>query len=132
MTGRILDLNPTSSLNLAIVTDETKIPEPARRTTKEVVGRIDDLDQQSMKMVSVGKHKVALIRTSSGVHALDNACPHQGYGLVTGALDDGTITCQWHNWKFDVATGQCLIGEEDVPCHRVTIDQGEIERIRFD
>ncbi|RZV42359.1 MAG: hypothetical protein EX269_14975, partial [Acidimicrobiales bacterium] len=64
---------------------------------------------------------------ASGVHALDNACPHEGYGLVTGALDGELVTCQWHNWKFDAATGQCLMGEEDVACHQVAIaEDGDI------
>lgn len=101
--------------------------ETAARTVRATVGKLDDLPESSMKVVEVGEHRIALIRTSSGVHALDNACPHQGYGLVTGALGSDTVTCQWHNWKFDVATGRCLLGEEDVPCHRVTIDDGTIE-----
>ena len=79
-----------------------------------------------MRMAKVGERRIAVIRTASGVHALDNACPHQGYGLVTGALDGELLTCQWHNWKFRVDTGECVIGEEDVACHPVTIERGEI------
>ncbi len=94
--------------------------------TTEVVGRLDELAVGDMKMVKVGDTAVALIRSRTGVHAIDNACPHQGYGLVTGALADGIVTCQWHNWKFDAATGRCLIGEEDVPCHRVDINDGDV------
>ena len=52
-----------------------------------VVGRLDDLLPDSMTMATVGDHPIALIRTSKGVVALDNACPHQGYGLTTGSLD---------------------------------------------
>ncbi len=92
-----------------------------RRVIEAEVGHLSDLAPSAMKVVSVGEHRVALIRTSKGVFALDNACPHQGYGLVTGALGSDTVTCQWHNWKFDVETGRCLLGEEDVACHRVTV-----------
>ncbi len=94
-------------------------------STSQVVGHLDDLAVGDMKMVKVGDTAVALIRSETGVHAIDNACPHQGYGLVTGALADGVVTCQWHNWKFDAATGRCLVGEEDVPCHRVDISGGD-------
>jgi nitrite reductase/ring-hydroxylating ferredoxin subunit len=90
------------------------------------VGSADELEVGSMKMVQVGSTPVALIRTEAGIHAIDNACPHQGYGLVTGTLDNGLVTCQWHNWKFDAATGKCLIGEEDVACHQVDIADGEV------
>lgn len=80
------------------------------------------MEPGSMKMTKVGERRVVLIRTSSGLHALDNACPHQGYGLTTGALDGELLTCQWHNWKFDVRTGRCVMGEEDVACHSVELD----------
>ncbi len=98
----------------------------APRETTAVVGRIDDLAVGDMRLARVGERRIALIRTPSGVHALDNACPHQGYGLVTGSLDGELLTCQWHNWKYRVSDGTCVVGEEDVPCHRVDIRDGEI------
>ncbi len=101
-------------------------------TLTETVARADDLSPGTMRMVAVGGHPVALVATEDGaIHALDNACPHQGYGLVTGTLQSGTtggtVTCQWHNWKFDVATGRCLMGEEDVTCHPVAVLDGEVQ-----
>ena len=96
------------------------------RTTTASVGPQTDWDIGSMKMRKVGDHSVAVARTESGFHAVDNACPHQGYGLVTGALDGELVTCQWHNWKFDVRTGQCVMGEEDVACHKVELRDGEV------
>lgn len=98
----------------------------ADRTTTAVVASLSDLNVGEMKMAKVGERRVAVIRTASGVHALDNACPHQGYGLVTGALADETVVCQWHNWKFDVRTGECVQGEENVACHQVQIDGDEV------
>lgn len=38
-------------------------------------------------------------------------CPHQGLPL-TGAPDaDGVITCPWHGYRFDAASGRCLSGQ---------------------
>ncbi len=104
------------------------------RNTSAVVGNLQDLPLDSMTMKQVGEHPIAVIRTSKGVFALDNACPHQGYGLATGSLDvdpadpDATvITCQWHNWKFRASDGVCVMGEEDVACHPVSVaDDGAI------
>ena len=96
------------------------------RTTTAVVAKLDDLAEGEMRMAKVGDHRVAVVRTASGVHAVDNACPHQGYGLVTGSLDGELLTCQWHNWKFRVDTGECVLGEENVACHPVTIENGEV------
>lgn len=95
-------------------------------TTTSVVGTLADFGEGTMKMAKVGTRRVAVIRTPSGLHALDNACPHEGYGLVTGALKGEVVTCQWHNWDFDVRDGSCLKGEEAVPCHRVTVDGDEV------
>jgi len=96
------------------------------QTTKAKVGAVSDMAVGEMKMVKVGGHRVALARTESGIHALDNACPHQGYGLVTGDLTGDLITCKWHNWKFCVVDGEAVVGEEAVRCHRVELDGDEI------
>ncbi len=86
-----------------------------------VVGHLDDLAVAAMKMVKVDGHRLCLVRTSDGVFALDQACPHEGYGLTTGQLDGDLITCAWHNWKFRVSDGACVLGEEDVRTHPVHV-----------
>lgn len=96
-------------------------------TTGTVVGHLDDLAVAAMKMVKVDGHRLCLVRTSEGVFALDQACPHEGYGLTTGELDGDLITCAWHNWKFRVTDGACVLGEEDVRTHPVTVaDDGTL------
>lgn len=96
-------------------------------TTGTVVGHLDDLAVAAMKMVKVDGHRLCLVRTSEGVFALDQACPHEGYGLTTGELDGDLITCAWHNWKFRVTDGTCVLGEEDVRTHPVTVaDDGTL------
>ncbi len=95
-------------------------------TTRAKVGRMSDFEVGQMTMARVGEHRVVMARTDTGLHALDNACPHQGYGLVTGELQGELITCQWHNWKFCVADGSALVGEEAVRCHPVEVVDGEV------
>ena len=91
------------------------------RTTQAAVAKASEMAVGTMKMVRVGDRRVALVHTSTGFHALDNACPHEGYGLVQGALDGELLTCEWHNWKFNVADGACVLGGEGVTTHDVTI-----------
>ncbi len=98
----------------------------AANTTTATVGSVDDFAEGTMKMTSVGTRRIVVIRTASGIHALDNACPHQGYGMATGALDGELLTCQWHNWKFDVRDGSCVRGEEAIPCHAVSIEDDQV------
>ncbi|MFK8024230.1 MAG: Rieske (2Fe-2S) protein [Ilumatobacter sp.] len=88
---------------------------------------LDDITEGSMKLVKVDGHRVCVVRTASGVHALDHACPHEGYGLTQGKLDGELLTCAWHNWKFRVSDGTCVLGEEAVQTHDVDVaDDGGI------
>ena len=49
---------------------------------------------------------VAVFNVDGRFYALDGVCPHQGGPLGQGALDGCMITCPWHGWRFDVATGR--------------------------
>jgi nitrite reductase/ring-hydroxylating ferredoxin subunit len=94
---------------------------------RTVIGHIDDFEVAAMKMAKVDGHRLCIVRTSDGVFALDQACPHEGYGLTTGELDGELITCAWHNWKFRVSDGACVLGEEDVRTYPVTVgDDGTL------
>ncbi len=88
---------------------------------------IDDLPVGTMKMIKVDGHRVCLVRTTDGLHAIDHACPHEGYGLAQGELDGDLLTCAWHNWKFRVTDGVCVQGEEAVRVHDVDVaDDGAV------
>ena len=50
---------------------------------------------------------VALYRTGDEFFALDGVCPHQGGPLGRGAVRGRMVTCPWHGWQFDVASGVC-------------------------
>jgi nitrite reductase/ring-hydroxylating ferredoxin subunit len=92
-----------------------------------VVGNLAEFPIGSMKLVKVDGRRLCVVHTSTGLHALDNACPHEGYGLTTGDLDGELLTCAWHNWKFRVSDGRCVLGEEDVRRHAVDVaDDGTI------
>ena len=97
-------------------------------TDTTTVAHLDDLPIGSMKMVRVDDRRLCLVRTSEGVFALDHACPHEGYGMTQGSLDGNLITCAWHNWKFRVDDGTCVVGEEDITTHATTVaDDGAVQ-----
>lgn len=53
------------------------------------------------------------VQLSSGEEAqLPLYCPHLGLPLDAEPDADGTITCPWHGYRFDIATGRCLSGAE--------------------
>ena len=88
----------------------------------------DTLTSGSMRVVKVGDRQLVLLRDGAGVvHALDNRCPHEGYPLAQGDLQDCILTCAWHNWKFDVRDGKCVLGGEDVHRWQTRERDGRIE-----
>ena len=101
----------------------------APSTITAAVAHLDDLPIGSLKMVRVDDHRLCLVRTSDGVFAIDHACPHEGYGMTQGSLDGNLITCAWHNWKFRVDDGECVVGEEDITTHHTTVDDDGTIRV---
>ena len=78
-------------------------------------------------MVRLMGKQIALFQTSAGVRACDNRCPHEGYPLSEGSLaEDCTLTCNWHNWKFDLQTGDNLLGGDKLRTYPVEIRNNEI------
>lgn len=58
-----------------------------------------------------GGKQIVLFSTSHGFYACNNRCPHEGYPLVEGTLSSACVlTCNWHNWKFDLHSGETLYG----------------------
>ena len=96
--------------------------------TWEAVGPLADLAPGSLRTFKKRGSQLVILRTAAGdVRALDNRCPHEGYPLAQGALNDCTLTCNWHNWKFDVRDGTCLLGGEDVRTYPVRVRDGRVE-----
>ena len=85
------------------------------------------LNQDNVLMVRLMGKQIALFQTSSGVWACDNRCPHEGYPLSEGSLaEDCTLTCNWHNWKFNLQTGENLFGGDKLRTYPVEIRNNEI------
>jgi nitrite reductase/ring-hydroxylating ferredoxin subunit len=72
-----------------------------------------------------GRRYVCVLQEGK-VSALDDLCPHQGYPLSQGSVRDGVLTCDWHNWKFDLETGDCRFGGEPVRCYPTRIENGRV------
>ena len=72
--------------------------------------------------------KQVLVATREGrLFAIANRCPHEGYPLSEGTFGPGcVVTCNWHNWKFDLASGDALVGRDPVRTYPVTERGGEI------
>src|SRR5579859_179563 len=59
-------------------------------------------------VADLGGPKVAIFNVDGIYHVLSNECGHQGGPLGEGKIEGFSVVCPWHQWKFDVTTGNCL------------------------
>jgi nitrite reductase/ring-hydroxylating ferredoxin subunit len=75
-----------------------------------------ELDSEGRAVVATEDGEVAVFRAEVGLFAVANACPHAGNPLIEGELVGEVLVCAFHGWRFDLATGACLVGETPVRC----------------
>jgi len=80
-----------------------------------------DFQNNNNKLViNEGKKQVLLLEENRKLFAIDNRCPHQGFPLSQGTTNGKcTLTCNYHNWKFDLETGKALVGSDRVKTYKV-------------
>jgi len=71
--------------------------------------------------------QIALFAAGDTVFACNNRCPHEGYPLREGTLDnDCVLTCNWHGWKFDLRTGDNLLQGDRLRTYPTRIVDGAV------
>lgn len=70
--------------------------------------RVDELVEGRGRPVRAGDRYLAVFLVDGRVRALDNECRHVGNPVDGGAVEEGRLTCPWHGWTYDVATGDLL------------------------
>jgi nitrite reductase/ring-hydroxylating ferredoxin subunit len=80
------------------------------------------------RLVVHGSHRPILVIYDRGrVFALDNRCPHMGFPLERGSVDDGILTCHWHHARFDLESGCTFdLWADDVPICPVEVRNGDV------
>ncbi len=87
-----------------------------------VVGRPADVPEGGSILVTVGRREIGIYRVDGHFYGLLNRCPHLGGPLCAGQIVTDIVspvpgdvrsqpgrtfvTCPWHNWEFDIRTGQ--------------------------
>lgn len=68
---------------------------------------------------------VAVFRVSGVLYATSDACRHEDGPLGEGDLDGPIVTCPYHDWKYDVTTGDCITEpSRPLPCFDVVEHDG--------
>lgn len=88
---------------------------------------VDDLSPGRVRFITTGEHELAVFRLSDPDRFVvtQNSCPHAGGNLAAGELRGSVVTCPWHQWEFDLDSGQCTLSDS-VRLHRydTRVDDG--------
>ena len=109
-----------------------------------VVAPTAELPSGKRKIVSVNGREIGVFNLQGDYYALLNYCPHRAgplcqgrvrplvvtdrvYGELTHEREGEILKCPWHQWEFDIKTGQALYDEKmRVRTYRVVQEEDEV------
>ena len=95
--------------------------------TWKLVTTLSELDDGGCRVFRVSGKQIALFSRAARIYACNNRCPHEGFPLSEGDLgDDRVLTCNWHNWKFNLESGENLYGGDRLRVYSVEIRGDEV------
>ena len=92
-----------------------------------LAGSLEKLKAKGRFVVHGGHRPILVIYDRGRVFALDNRCPHMGFPLERGSVEDGILTCHWHHARFDLESGCAFdLWADDVPIFPVEVRNGDV------
>ena len=91
------------------------------------IASVAEVTQVGLHTVRVNGHVIVLVHHEGEIYALDNRCPHMGFPLDRGSVQDGILTCHWHHARFDLCTGGSFdLWADDTPNFPVEVRNGNV------
>ncbi|MFC4439389.1 MULTISPECIES: Rieske (2Fe-2S) protein [Natrialbaceae] len=88
---------------------------------------LEELRERERAQVSVDGTPLAAFYHEGEVRVVDNRCPHMGFPLSEGSVEDGILTCHWHHARFELACGDTFDPwADDVQTYPVEISGGTV------
>ncbi len=100
-----------------------------------VVGDLSEWPPETGRRVQVGARRIGVFHHGGAWYALKDVCPHAGVALTGGPLNDGTVRCPAHGWRFRLSDGELAEpqavnarpGTFSVATYPVRINAGKVE-----
>jgi nitrite reductase/ring-hydroxylating ferredoxin subunit len=70
-----------------------------------VIGSATALRTEGTVVGKIGATPVVVFWDGDRAWAVEDRCPHMGFPLHRGTVQDGLLTCHWHHARFDLASG---------------------------
>lgn len=88
---------------------------------------VEECNSLGKKVIVVDGHEILIIHTNGEYFAVGNICPHAQTRLISGRVEDGSITCSNHGTCFDLKTGAIRIDKIDEDL----LEQLDIDHLPF-
>ncbi|MEM7610331.1 MAG: Rieske 2Fe-2S domain-containing protein [Pseudomonadota bacterium] len=89
---------------------------------------VDDIEENHAEVATIGAERVAVFRYRNTLSAVSAVCQHQNGPLGEGCIIDGLITCPWHGYQYDPATGASPAPfEERIPTFNLRLDGSAVQ-----
>lgn len=73
------------------------------------VASVDEIPDGGRKIVAAEGLSIGVFHHKRAWYALRNSCLHRGGPVCEGELEGETLTCPWHGYQYDLATGELLL-----------------------
>ena len=102
--------------------DATAVPEGY-----VAVADAEELRAEGRTVTNVRGTPVAVFYHEGEFRAVNNRCPHMGFPLDEGSVDEGVLTCHWHHARFELSCGDTFDPwADDVESYPVELADGTV------
>jgi nitrite reductase (NADH) small subunit len=90
------------------------------------VAKTSEVPLNKGRKFTVQGRELAVFNCGGEFHAIDDTCAHLGGPLSEGIVQGKQVTCPWHDWTYDVTTGQEIYNEGAVCSYRTRVEGDDI------
>ncbi|MFC7096853.1 Rieske 2Fe-2S domain-containing protein [Halobaculum marinum] len=88
---------------------------------------LDDLRAEGRTLTAIDGTPIAVFHHEDEVRAVNNRCPHMGFPLTEGSVEEGVLTCHWHHARFELSCGDTFDPwADDVDTYPVEVRDGTV------
>jgi nitrite reductase (NADH) small subunit/3-phenylpropionate/trans-cinnamate dioxygenase ferredoxin subunit len=94
------------------------------------VCKVQDVPHGEGKVIVLGRRIIAVFRVDDRFYAVDDVCPHMGASLAGGYVENDSVTCPWHAWRFRLSDGAWADnprGTVRLSCYSVRVDGDDLQ-----
>ncbi len=87
------------------------------------LGSIEQIPLGEGRQFHLAGQDIAVFRARNGhIYATQAVCPHRDGPLIDGMLGGSVLVCPLHNWKWNLESGQVIMGECALTTYAVHLD----------